>query len=140
MLVRSLLAFALTAGLAVSAAAGPKPDKPEKECPPGGFDEVVEPMIEKAASCGEAMELAVACALGAAADVQLGAAVQDRCERDFLSKLNKTQRRAYNAEHRRCERKYIRESGTMYRSAEAFCHAEVAEKYSRRFTKKPPRN
>jgi hypothetical protein len=147
--INVLLVSALAVVWAAAAWAGPKPAKPdtksetkvEKECPHayGAFDKITADM-DKAPSCREAMELASACAMGGSSDVQLGAAVQERCERDFLARLNKAQRRAYEADHKRCERKYRRTEGTMYRSAEAFCHAEVAEKFVRRFAKKPPRN
>lgn len=139
---RMLLWFALMVVWAAPAAAGPKPAEPEteKECPHayGAFDKIIADM-EKALTCRAAMEIASACAMGGSSDVQLGAAVQERCERDFLAGLSKTQRRAYAGDHKRCERKYHRAEGTMYRSAEAFCHAEVAEKFVRRFAKKPSR-
>ena len=54
----------------------------------------------------------------------------ERCERDFLTKLNKAQKRHYQVEQKRCERKYSRRQGSMYRSAEVFCLAEVANKYA----------
>ena len=34
-----------------------------------------------------------------------------------------------------CDRKYRNESGTMYRSATAFCRAEVAQRYSQKALK-----
>lgn len=145
MLSKWFLAFVLAAASAGFAVAGPKagqaPAKPEPECPHayGAFDKITADM-DKAPTCRAAMAIASACAMGGSSDVQLGAAVQERCERDFLPGLNKAQRRAYDADHKRCERKYRRAEGTMYRSAEAFCHAEVAEKFVRRFANKPPRN
>jgi hypothetical protein len=60
-----------------------------------------------------------------------------RCERDFLSRLNTAQQRAYRAEQKRCARKYSGREGTMYRSAGAICLAEVAGKYAKRFAKAP---
>jgi len=138
--LRMLLTLALAVAWTASAGAGPKPaSKPEPECPHayGDFDKITADM-GKAPTCRAAMDIASACAMGGSSDVQLGAAVQERCERDFLAKLNPTQRRAYEADHKRCERKYMRQEGTMYRSAEAFCHAEVAERFVRRFAKKPP--
>lgn len=140
MLARTLFALSLILGPVASAGAGPKAAKPERECPQPHyqFDQIVQD-IEKASTCAASRELFKACAGGASGDVQFGAAVQERCERDFLAKLSNTQKRAYDAAHKRCERKYIKKEGSMYRSAEAFCHANVAEKYVRRFSKAAPR-
>ncbi len=63
-------------------------------------------------------------------DVSLGAVVTEKCEGDFLSKLTAAQRRAYDGEQKRCSRRYLNQSGTMYRSFEAFCGAYVARNYS----------
>ena len=72
------------------------------------------------------------CAYTASGDVQLGAAVEKKCERDFLGHLGTAERRAYQREMRVCDHKYDSESVTMYRSFTAFCRAEVAQRYARR--------
>ena len=137
MLARLLLAIALTfSPLAPNAWAGPKAEKPEKQCPHalGEFDEISR-SLDKTPTCSAALELFSACSVGAYSDVRIGGTVLERCERDFLTRLNKAQKRYYQAEHKRCERKYSRREGSMYRSAEAFCLAEVAAKYAARFAK-----
>jgi hypothetical protein len=108
--------------------------EPETQCPHAfsEFDKISED-LDKAASCSAALELFGACALGGSSDVGLGGSVVARCERDFLSRLNKAQQRAYQAEQKSCARKYGRREGTMYRSAGAICLAEVASKYAKRF-------
>jgi 2-keto-4-pentenoate hydratase len=62
------------------------------------------------ASAGALFEI---CQFGASGDVSLGAIVTEKCEGDFLSKLNAAQRRAYDREQKRCQRKYAHEDGTM---------------------------
>ena len=59
----------------------------------------------------------------------------EKCEGDFLSKLNAAQRRAYDREQKRCQRKYAHEDGTMYRSFEAFCGADLTRNYSAKLPK-----
>src|SRR5436853_1494657 len=119
--------------LAVSvAAAAPKRSEP-KECPATEHThDAVETAVGAPASCEESMQVFAACAYGASGDVSLGTIVVEKCEGDFLSKLSKAQRRAYDQEQKRCDRKYRKERGTMYRSFEAFCRAQVAQAYSRR--------
>jgi len=116
--------------------AGPKTEKPEPQCPHAlsEFDKIGE-SADKAPRCSAALALFGACSVGASSDVRLGGAVLARCERDFLKLLNKAQTRSYRAEQARCERKYSRREGSMYRSAEAFCLAEIAAKYAKRFAK-----
>jgi hypothetical protein len=137
MLARLLLAIALTfSPPAPDAWAGPKAEKPEKECPHalGEFDEISR-SLDKAPTCSAALELFSACSVGAYSDVRIGGTVLERCERDFLTRLNKAQKRSYQAEHKRCERKYSRREGSMYRSAEVFCFAEAAARYAARFAR-----
>jgi hypothetical protein len=122
--------------LAPHAWAGPKAEGPEKQCPHAlsEFDRIGQD-VDKAPTCSAALELFGACAVGASSDVRLGGTVIERCERDFLTRLNKAQKRYYQAAQKRCERQYSRREGSMYRSAEAFCLAEIADKYAKRFTK-----
>jgi len=122
--------------LAPDAWAGPKAEQPEKQCPHalGEFDKISQD-LDNAATCSAALELFGACSVGASSDVRIGGTVLGRCERDFLTRLNKAQKRDYQAERNRCERKYSRREGSMYRSAEVFCLAEVANRYAKRFAK-----
>src|ERR1700749_4917559 len=98
------------------------------------IDEIVD-AINKTPSCERAMKLAQDCALGSGGDTQLGAAVEKKCESDFLSGLKPPQKAAYTRELGVCDRKYRNQSGTMYVSFTAFCRAEVAQRYSQRALK-----
>ena len=92
-----------------------------EDCPAksSGMDDIVA-AVNDAPSCDRAMKVAEACAYGASADVQFGAAVEKKCEGDFLGNLKAPRKRAYAREMGACERKYRNESGTMYRSFTAF--------------------
>jgi hypothetical protein len=74
-----------------------------------------------------------ACAYGASGDTALGGAVREKCEPEFQPKLTKAQKRAYHREQKRCNEKYARQSGTMYRSFTAFCQARSAVAYAAKF-------
>lgn len=97
-------------------------------------DEIIA-AINAAPGCDRAMKIFEDCEYGASGDVLLGAAVEKKCEADFLSRLKPPQKAAYQRETGACDRKYHSESGTMYRSFTAFCRAEVAQRYSRRALK-----
>ena len=110
-----------------------------QDCPIQGFDlDKIEEAARNAPTCDRSLELFRLCGSGATSDVQLGAAVTERCEGDFLARLSKAQRTEYRRAQARCARKYARESGTMYRSFEAYCGAEVARSFARRFAKPRP--
>ena len=100
------------------------------------IDEIVE-AIGQTPSCERAMKLAQDCSLGTGGDTQLGAAVEKKCESDFLSSLKRSQTAVYKRELGVCDRKYRNRSGTMYVSFTAFCRAEVAQRFSRRALRKP---
>jgi hypothetical protein len=97
-------------------------------------DEIVE-AISASPGCERAMKLFRDCSFGASGDVQLGEAVEKKCEGDFLGGLKPPQKQAYQREMGICDRKYRNESGTMYRSFTAFCRAEVAQRHSQRALK-----
>jgi hypothetical protein len=98
------------------------------------LDEIVE-AINASLGCERAMKLFQDCEFGTSGDIHLGAAVEKKCERDFLSRLKAAQKQTYQRELNVCDRKYRNESGTMYRSFTAFCRAEVAQRYSQRALK-----
>jgi pimeloyl-ACP methyl ester carboxylesterase len=103
------------------------------ECPVPGFDwEKIEEAARAAPSCERSFQMLARCSSGAGSDVGLGSVVTSRCEADFLTKLSSAQRQVYRSAQARCQRKYQQESGTMYRSFEAFCGAEIARAYARR--------
>ncbi len=97
-------------------------------------DEIVD-AINATPGCGRAMKLFQDCELSTSGDAELGAAVEKKCEGDFLARLKAPQKQAYAREMGACDRKYRNESGTMYRSFTAFCRAEVAQHYSQRALK-----
>jgi hypothetical protein len=98
------------------------------------LDETID-AINAMPGCNRAMKLFEACEYGTSGDIHLGAAVEKKCERDFLARLEQPQKLRYRREMRVCDRKYQNEDGTMYRSFTAFCRAEVAQRYSRRVLK-----
>ena len=105
-----------------------------KDCPVQEFGlEAREDAIRKASTCRQALETMQACAYGAGGDTGLSAAVRERCEPEFLPKLRKAEKRAYDREQRRCDRKYARQSGTMYRSFSAFCQAQSTVAHAAKF-------
>lgn len=101
-------------------------------------DEIIE-TINAQNGCGRAMKVFRECEFGASGDVLLGAAVEKKCEADFLSGLGSSQKRVYASQLKRCDGKYRNESGTMYRSFTAFCRAEVAQRYSQKALKAGPK-
>ncbi len=141
--IRMLLAIGailLLAGSSASAApkTAPKTEKPQQQCPYPHFErEKIVEALTKAPTCTAALELFNACGVGASGDTEYGTAVTERCEKDFLAKLSKPQKSAYDAEHKRCDLKYRNRQGSMYISFTAFCHAQVAEKYARGLGPKP---
>jgi hypothetical protein len=98
------------------------------------LDEVVD-TIGTQKGCESAMKVFRDCELTASGDVQLGAAVERKCEADFKPGLDAAQAQSYRREMRVCDSKYRNKSGTMYLSFTAFCRAEVAQRYSQRALK-----
>jgi hypothetical protein len=98
------------------------------------LDETVD-AIKATSGCESAMKLFKDCQYSASGDVSLGAAVEKKCEADFLDKASASTKQAYERERSVCNRKYRNKSGTMYISFAAFCRAEVAQRYSRRALK-----
>jgi hypothetical protein len=72
-----------------------------------------------------------------AATWALSEVVIRKCEGDFVTKLSTSQRQSYERQQKRCSRKCQNASGTMYRSFEAFCGANLAKDYARRFAHSP---
>ena len=98
------------------------------------LDEVAD-TISAQKGCESAMKVFRDCELTASGDVELGAAVEKKCEADFKPGLSAAERQAYKREIRACDGKYRNKSGTMYLSFTAFCRAEVAQRYSQRALK-----
>jgi hypothetical protein len=93
-------------------------------------------VIKAAPTCDAGMKIFQDCSLSSSGDLQLGAAVREKCEADFLPKLQTPQKHVYEHEIKACGTKYAGKDGTMYRSWEAFCSAEVAQHYSQRALKR----
>ena len=125
----------VTVVLALSIAASAAKDTSKKEQCPTLDHQEIEDLLNKAPSCQRAIALFEVCQFGSSGDVSLAAIVTHKCEGDFLGKLNAAQKRAYQRDQDRCRRKYRSEDGSMYRSFEAFCGANVARNYSARFLK-----
>jgi hypothetical protein len=105
-----------------------------KDCPTLEYEKI-EKLLAAAPSCDQSMVLFNDCAFGSGGDVGLGAVVIKKCEGDFLANLSKAQRRVYDRKLKACTNKYANKSGTMSRSAEAFCAAKVAQAYAARAVK-----
>jgi hypothetical protein len=103
-----------------------------EDCPAEStmIDDVIAALNE-APNCERAMKVFEACEYGTSGDIQFGAVVEKKCERDFLPRLTEPQKHIYQREMRACDRKYRNEEGTMYRSFTAFCRAEVSQRYAR---------
>lgn len=123
--------FALAAILVVS---GPvrAMDCPVETRVQGTLD-AKEEAIRKAPTCKRAYEIMEACSYQASGDTGLGNALHERCEPEFLPRLSKAQRRAYDREQNRCSNKYAHESGTMYVSFASFCRAGSTVKYAAKY-------
>jgi hypothetical protein len=104
------------------------------ECPTPDGEKILE-LLDRAPTCSKALSLFEACSYGASGDVGLSEVVVKKCEGDFLTRLSASQRQTYYRKQKWCARKYQKESGTMYRSFEAFCSANLAKIYSQRFRK-----
>jgi len=104
------------------------------ECPVEGV-EAIENALKSADTCAAAVKVFKACGYGSTVDVQFGGIVIEKCEAAFLPGLRGSQRASYARGQKACGRKYAGRSGTMYRSATAFCFAELAGNYARRFGK-----
>lgn len=110
-----------------------------RDCPTQDFGwEAREAAVRKAPTCNEALAVAESCAFGASGDTGLSDIVIDKCEADFLTKLSKAQRQAYDAGIRRCNSKHRRQDGSMYRSMEAFCRAKLARDTAAKFARQTP--
>jgi hypothetical protein len=116
-----LSAFTLLIALAPACAA---------DCPVEGA-EAIEAELKKAPGCDAAMTIFSSCGYGSTIDVQFGGIVIETCEAAFLPGLSPSRRKLYERGQKACERKYARESGSMYRSATSFCLAELAQKFAK---------
>jgi hypothetical protein len=91
--------------------------------------------VNAAPGCDRAMKVFESCQSGASADVQFGAAVEKKCEGDFLVRLTPPQTLAYQQALQVCDNRHRNQAGTMYLSFNAFCRARVAQQYSQQALK-----
>lgn len=117
-------------GLLVCAPAVAQDSCPVPEA--GGDPEKILAAINEASDCTSAADLARSCASGTSVDVGLTSAAIQRCEKDF-ARITRAERAMYTQLSHRCEKKYAKERGTMYRSAASFCRLDVAATFSNVF-------
>ena len=122
MLLRLFLAFALSAFAAPATLA-------DEACF-GSDADAMSAALEKAGSCRAAFAKFSACAWGSSADLAFGDIVVKVCEGEFLAKLTAAGKANYAAEAALCAYEHARQDGTMYRSMEALCRAEVAQRFA----------
>jgi hypothetical protein len=132
--VRCSFGTILTAvALAISIAGSLAKDEPKKaQCPTLDHQEI-EDLLRKAPSCQRAIALFEICQMGSGGDLSFGTIVAEKCERRLSGQTDRGRSGPMSANRKQCQRKYVNESGTMYRSFEAFCGADVARSYSARF-------
>jgi hypothetical protein len=96
----------------------------------GSDAEAMSAALKNAGSCRAAFAKFSACAWGSSADLAFGDVVVKVCEGEFLAKLTAAGKANYAAEAALCAYEHARQDGTMYRSAEALCRAEVASRFA----------
>jgi hypothetical protein len=99
------------------------------ECPAASSEAVLS-ALRTARSCRGAAQTYRACTRATTQDVQFAEAVVGKCESGFVARLTPKQRASYQRQIR-SERKYARETGTMYRSFAASCRVNVALRFAR---------
>jgi len=117
LLATAFSAFAVSASLAEEACFGSDAD-------------AMSAALEKAGSCRAAFAKFSACAWGSNADLAFGDIVVKTCEGAFVGKLTAAAKANYAAEAALCAYEHARRDGTMYRSMEALCRAEVAQRFA----------
>jgi uncharacterized protein YecT (DUF1311 family) len=96
----------------------------------GSDAEAMSTALEKAGSCRAAFAKFSACAWGSSADLAFGDVVMKVCEGEFLARLTAAGKANYATEAALCAYEHARQDGTMYRSMEALCRAEVASRFA----------
>jgi hypothetical protein len=106
------------------------------DCPVKRSGDAISDALEKAPTCDAAQKVFEACAYVASIDSMFGGIVTEKCEKDFLDKLNVSQRENYDRKKDACTKKYAKKEGTMYISFMAMCHSKLAVAYSKKFSGK----
>jgi hypothetical protein len=134
MKLRILVALSVVALVAPSLATAA-----DGECPVQSYDiDEIAKAVHNAPSCVASLAMFERCAMGATSDVTVGDIVVGKCEAVFEGKLSAVQKRAYGRAQTICEKKYIKETGSMYRSFEAFCYAKAAANVAKQFSNASP--
>ena len=105
------------------------------ECPVSGF-EAIKQAIGAAPTCVASADVYGECTYVTSGDIQFAAVAIEKCEGEFLGRLGVSARKTYARSKQRCEHKYARKSGTMYRSFEASCAVALARDYARKTASK----
>jgi hypothetical protein len=106
------------------------------DCPVKSFEmDGIIAAVNAASGCDASMKVFEACQMGSTADVQFGDAVEKKCEAAFLPRLKTPQKRAYQDQLGRCEKKYADKQGTTWRAAAAMCRAAVSQRHAHRMVK-----
>jgi hypothetical protein len=134
MMLRLVIALSLLTALMSGPVAAAT--RPERACPIAPFQlAAVEAAIRRTRSCDAAMAIFDRCGVGTSADLHTGNIVIRKCEAAFAGRLPPAQMRAYARAKHVCAAKYVHESGTMYRSFEAYCTAQAAHRMARQALK-----
>lgn len=121
-------AAAAVCGLAFAAAAHAQSPR---ACPHEEWQrDLIAVTLRSAASCQMAYDLLNACRSNAGGDVEMAAAVIQRCETTFLAGLEPSAKRMYEQDRAECRRRYAKREGTMYASFSATCEAGVAARFA----------
>ena len=79
------------------------------------------------------------CNVGGTGDVLLGQVAAEKCQADFLKKLNAKQRQAYAGGIKACNDEDKEGEGTLSRAMAAGCRANLAQSYAHKFGQPRPR-
>ena len=110
------------------------------ECPVKSYDiDEIAKAVHDAPSCSASLAIFERCGSGATSDVTVGEIVPSENARpcskaSSLSPANAPTTSAQTV----CEKKYIKQTGSMYRSFEAFCYASAAASVAKQFSKAKP--
>ena len=102
------------------------------ECPVNGA-EATSDAIAAAPTCAIAAAIYGVCTWGSSMDVQFGQPVIEKCEAEFVHKLSKKDKNAYDRAQKRCTDQYAHKEGTLYLSLAMSCAVNVAKDYAKRF-------
>ena len=113
--------------------AGTAPCVALQTCPVTSLDRKdIEAAIAAADTCSHAYHLMSACRSNDGGDVALADVVIQKCEQDFLPKLEPAALSAYKAAREACVRRFAHKEGSMYASFQATCEAAVAAVYAKK--------